>query len=46
MSPCEVFLNVLLELNTLLLVGVVNLEKLELYPLFEFDVMILRPTIW
>ena len=46
MSPCEVFLNVLLELSTLLLVGVVNLEKLELCPLFEFDVVIPRPAIW
>ena len=46
MSPCEVFLNVLLELSTLLLVGVIDLEKLKLCPLFEFDVMILRSTIW
>jgi hypothetical protein len=46
MSPYEVFLNVLLELSTLLLVGVVNLEKLVLCPLFEFDVVIPRPTIW
>jgi hypothetical protein len=43
MSACEVFLNVLLKLSTLLLVGVVNLE---LCPLFEFDVMIPRPAIW